>query len=210
MKTLQLTSSLFPIVRVGTYDGQTCDVNRFIDSYCIDDDFSEGHVDFDSEGFWDRYDNSKFVTEIRKRASDYITDEIKPFLVDLGFGITDVVVHDIVSPKYYNFSTDELYFDLIVDEDFTENLAHKVENEFYDSSLAKFLKDNYTSYDGFMSFTANTLDGLIEGIREGDVREISAFLTWYFINNFEGYEWSDYVYEDFPFYTEFLSDEVDA
>ena len=210
MKTLQLTSSLFPIVQVGTYDGQTCDVNRFIDSYCIDDDFSEGHVDFDSEGFWDRYDNSKFVAEIRKRASDYITDEIKPFLVDLGFGITDVVVHDIVSPKYYNFSTDELYFDLIVDENFTENLAQKVENEFYDNGLAKFLKDNYTSYDGFMSFTANTLDGLIEGIREGDVREISAFLTWHFSKHFDGIDWRDCVYEDFPFYTEFLSDEVEV
>jgi hypothetical protein len=204
MKTFKLTSSLLPIVRVGTYDGQTCDVNRFIDSYNIDEDFSEGHVDFDAEGFWDKFDNSKFVTEIRKRASGYINDEIKPFLVDLGFGITDVVVHDIVSPKYYNFSTDELYFDLIVDEDFTENLAQKVENEFYDSSLTKFLKDNYTSYDGFLSFTANNLDGLIEGIREGDVREISAFLTWYFLENFEGFHWEDCVYEDFPFYTEFI------
>lgn len=210
MKTLQLTSSLFPIVQVGTYDGQTCDVNRFIDSYCIDEDFSEGHVDFNSEGFWNRYDNSKFKAEIRKRASDYITDEIKPFLVDLGFGITDVVVHDIISPKYYNFSTDELYFDLIVEDDFSEKLVEKVLNEHYGEALAKFLKDNYTSYDGFMSFTANTLDGLIEGIKEGDVREISAFLSWYFINNFEGFYWKDCVYEDFPFYTEFLSDEVDA
>jgi len=210
MKTFELTSSLFPIVRVGTYTGQTCDVDRFIDSYCIDEDFSEGHVDFDAEGFWDRYDNTKFVAEIRKRANDYITDEIKPFLVDLGFGITDVVVHDIVSPKYYNFKTDELYFDIVTEEDFTEKLVQKIENEFYDTGLVKFLKDNYTSYDGFMSFTANTLDGLIEGIREGDVREISAFLTWYLINNFDGYDWSDYVYEDFPFYMEFISDEVDA
>jgi len=210
MKTLELTSSLFPIVQVGTYDGQTCSVHRFIDSYCIDEDFSEGYVDFDAEGFWDKFDNSKFKAEIVKRATDYIQYEVKPFLVDLGMGIQDVVVHDIVSPKYYNFETDQLYFDLIVDEDFTENLAKKVENEFYNTCLAKFLKDNYTSYDGFLSFTANTLDGLIEGIREGDVREISAFLTWYFIENFEGFDWRDCVYEDFPFYTEFLSDEVEA
>lgn len=210
MITLELTSSLFPIVQVGTYDGQICDVNRFIDSYCIDEDFAEGHTDFDSEGFWDRYDNSKFKAEILKRATEYIQNEIKPFLVDLNIGITDVVVHNMVSPKYYNFSTDELYFDLIVEDDFSENLAKKVENEFYESTLSKFLKDNYTSYDGFMSFTSNTLDGLIEGIKEGDVREISAFLSWYFINNFEGFDWKYCVYEDFPFYTEFLSDEVDV
>lgn len=210
MRTLELTSSLFPIVQVGTYDGQTCDVNRFIDSYFIDEDFAEGHTDFDSEGFWDRYDNSKFKAEILKRATEYIQNEIKPFLVDLNIGITDVVIHSIVSPKYYNFSTDELYFDLIVEDNFSEKLAEKVENEHYESALAKFLKDNYTSYDGFMSFTANTLDGLIEGIKEGDVREISAFLTWFFVENFEGFDWKDFVYEDFPFYTEFLSDEVDV
>ena len=210
MTTLQLTSSLFPVVQVGTYDGQTCDVNRFIDSYCIDEDFADGHTDFDSESFWDRYDNSKFVAEICRRATDYIESEVKPYLVDLNIGINDVVVHDIVSPKYYNFSTDQLYFDLIVEDDFSEKLLEKVENEHYGESLAKFLKDNYTSYDGFISFTANTLDGLVEGIKEGDVREISAFLTWYFINNFDGFDWKDCVYEDFPFYTEFLSDEVEA
>lgn len=210
MKTLELTSSLFPIVQVGSYNGQTCDVDRFIDSYSIDEDFAEGYSDLDSEGFWDKFDNSKFKAEILKRAADYIQNEIKPFLVDLKIGITDVVVHDIVSPKYYNFNTDELYFDLIVEDDFSEKLAEKVESEFYNEDLAKFLKDNYTSYDGFMSFTANNLDGLIEGIKEGDVREISAFLSWYFINNFEGIDWKDCVYEDFPFYTEFLSDEVEV
>lgn len=210
MKTLfELTSSIFPIVNVGTYDGQTCDVDRFIDSYCIDEDFAEGHSDFDAEGFWDRFDNSKFVAEIRRRASEFIRDEIKPFLLDSGLGITDIVVHDIVSPKYYNFRTDELYFDLVVEEGFCEKLAERVEGEFHCESLDKFLKDNYTSYDGFLSFTANNLDGLIVGIREGRDQEVAAFLTWYFINNYEGFDWKDCVYEDFPFYTEFLSDEVE-
>ncbi len=206
MRTFELTSSLFPIVQVGTYDGQTCDVDRFIDSYCIDEDFAEGHVDFDSDEFWSRFDNSKFKAEIVKRATDYISNEVKPFLVDLGIGINDVVVHSIVSPKYYNFSTDELYFDLVTEDDFTEKIAGIIEGEEC-PRLSKFLKDNYTSYDGFISFTANTIEGLIEGVKDGDVREISAFLTWYVFDRkqFDG-EWKEYLYEDFPFYTEFINE----
>ena len=77
-------------------------------------------------------------------------------------------------------------------------------------NLAKFLKDNYTSYDGFNSFTDNNIPDLIDSIKAGDEREICAFLIWWW--NYIGYNsecenWNTYLYEDFPMYTEFLNDD---
>lgn len=212
MKTFEISSNLLPIISVGMYDGQTCSVDNFIDSYTIDDDLKEGYIGYNSETYWDNFDNNKFKSVILERATDYMNNEIKPILVNLGLGIIDLKVVKINSPMYYNFSTDELYFDLITDDNFTDNiitLINCLEQNQLDN-LSKFLKDNYTSYDGFNSFTDNNIPDLIDSIKDSQEREICAFLNWWW--NYIGYNsecenWNDYVHEDFPMYTEFLNDD---
>jgi hypothetical protein len=74
--------------------------------------------------------------------------------------------------------------------------------------LAKFLKDNYTSYDGFNSFTDNNISDLVDSIKNDEEREICAFLIWYInYNDVIDNVWNEYLYEDFPMYTEFLNDD---
>lgn len=212
MNTFELSTNLFPIVNVGMYTNQTCDADNLIDSYSIDNDFNEGLISYDADAFWSNFDNDKFKAVILERATNFISTEVKPLLVDLGLGIIDIKVVDIYSPKYYNFSTDSLNFDLVTDDKFTDNIIDVINNlkpnEYED--LESFLKNNYTSYDGFTSFTDNNVDDLIASIKDSHEREIGAFLTWYWNWSDSSYEcdnWEDFLNEDFPMYDEFLTDD---
>ena len=216
MKTLNLSTNLLPLITMGTYDGQICDVNNFIDDYTIDEDYKEGYINYNSETYWDNFDNKKYKTKLFKLSNEYLIDYIKQELTDLNIGILDIECIGIHSPQYYNFSTDSLNYDLSVSDNFNHILINLINN--LDSkdtnSLSKFLKDNFTSRDGFMSFTDNNIPDLINSINDFEDREISAFLTWYLkgkdiinINN-----WSEFLYENIQSYdyTEFLSDDFVA
>jgi hypothetical protein len=213
MKTLELSTNLLPLINVGTYDGQICDVNNFIDDYTINEEYKEGYINYDSETYWDNFDNKKYKTKLFKLSNEYLIDNIKQQLIDLNIGILDIQCINIHSPQYYNFSTDTLNFNLSVTDDFNNTLINLINNLDYNdtNSLSKFLKDNFTSRDGFMSFTDNNITDLINSINDFEDREISAFLTWYLkgkdiinINN-----WSEFLYENIQSYdyTEFLSDD---
>ena len=212
MKTFKLSTNLFPIVNIGMYTNDVCDSDLLIDTYSIDNDFNEGLINYDAETFWSNFDNDKFKAVILERATDFITDEVKPLLVDLGLGIIDIKVVGMYSPKYYNFETDTLNFDLVTDDKFTDNIIDVI-NKLEQSERAdfsKFLKDNYTSYDGFTSFTDNNIPDLIESIKDGEEREIGAFLTWYWSWTDSDYEcgnWESYLNEQFPMYDDFLTDD---
>jgi hypothetical protein len=210
MKTFEISSNLLPIISVGMYDGQTCSVDNFVDSYTIDDDLKEGYIGYNSDTYWNNFDNDKFKNFILERAKDFIEYEVKQNLIDLNLGIKDIIVHKIVSPKYYNFSTDELYFDLVTTNSFTKNILKVIKNLSTDDAddLAKFLNDNYSSYDGFNSFTDNNISDLVDSIKNDEEREICAFLIWYInYNDVIDNVWNEYLYEDFPMYTEFLNDD---
>ena len=212
MKTFELSTNLFPIVDVDMYTNGVCDSDNLIDTYMIENDFNENLISYDADAFWSNFDNDKFKAVILKRATDFITDNVKPLLINLGLGITDIKVVGMYSPKYYNHSTDTLNFDLITNDKFTDNIIDVINNlepnEIAD--LSKFLKDNYSSYDGFISFTDNNIPDLIESIKDNEEREIGAFLTWYWNwtdNSYEAGSWESYLNEDFPFYDEFLTDD---
>lgn len=213
MKTLELSTNLLPIINLGTYDGQICDVNNFIDDYTIDEDYKEGYINYNSETYWDNFDNNKYKTKLFKLSNEYLLDYIKQQLTDLNIGILDIECINIHSPQYYNFSTDCLNYDLSVSDNFNHILINLINNldDKDTNSLSKFLKDNFTSRDGYMSFTDNNIPDLINSINDFEEREISAFLTWYLkgkdiinINN-----WSEFLYENIQSYdyTEFLSDD---
>lgn len=212
MKTFELSTNLFSIVDVDMYTNGVCDSDNLIDTYMIENDFNENLISYDADAFWSNFDNDKFKAVILKRATDFITDNVKPLLINLGLGITDIKVVGMHSPKFYNHSTDSLNFDLITDDNFTDNIIDVINNlepnEIAD--LSKFLKDNYTSYDGFTSFTDNNIPDLIESIKDNEEREIGAFLTWYWSWTDSDYEcgnWESYLNEQFPFYDEFLTDD---
>lgn len=63
---------------------------------------------------------------------------------------------EMASPKYYNFATDRLFADVELRDDWMDVVRKfMTENAEW---LRKQIKDDWTSYDGFMSFMSNNLD----------------------------------------------------
>lgn len=63
---------------------------------------------------------------------------------------------EMASPKYYNFATDYLFADVELRDDWMDVVRKfMTENAEW---LRKQIEDDWTSYDGFMSFMSNNLD----------------------------------------------------
>jgi hypothetical protein len=87
----------------------------------------------------------------------------------------------VISPKYYNYSTDCL--ELSIDFDF-EKLKHYC---FFDKikEFDLWLLDNYTSYDGFVSFIPNNAKHFGQALEDTKHRDlcIQAMIEFYLLQN---------------------------
>lgn len=94
------------------------------------------------------------------------------------------------SPRYYNFETDSA--------NFTFEYSDALKDWLFDYALGnqmlfeKFLGDNYTSYDGFLSFTPNNWTDWLDGWNESDWRCVSVLINFLLFN--EGADYDEYQY----------------
>ena len=87
-------------------------------------------------------------------------------------------------PRFYNFETDYIEFTFEYDDSLKSYLAkYAMDNK---EDFDWFLHDNFTSRDGFYSFTPNNYAEWLEGYNENNTQCVSALLT-YFLHN-ECYE----------------------
>jgi len=149
-----------------------------------------GYGDLVTE-FWDALDFNEYKNEIVMKAIKETFVVIERDLKDLDIGIIGVELEKIVSPKFYNFEGDELEFSLIVEDEFLEKLNKKVQS----SSLKELedrLKEQFTSRDGFISYTANNLKEFEENLLQGNMQEVGFAIFWLLRDNSEDYQESLY------------------
>lgn len=216
MKTIKTWTNTLPLVSINTYYG-AFDTNSLIDSYTIDEDFKEGYVPYNAEMYWDGFDMDLYKNDIVQIAKNYILHNIFPEIKKLNLGIKKIEIFDMYSPKEYNFESDHINFDLIVNNNFYKNLLKIIKNLSNEdkNNLDSYLRKKFSSRDGFMSFTANNLGDLMSEIKREESRETSVFLYWYFLNKgsedlkeYLDYDnWVTYFYENREQYTEFVTDE---
>jgi hypothetical protein len=99
-------------------------------------------IEYDSIDF----DNEAYESEVSQRLCHLLEQELSDY-------VTKIAYEKLVSPKTYNFSNDSI--DVII-----EVKAKEVKKYIYKNieSFKKYLKDNYTSYDGFMSHYDNDFE----------------------------------------------------
>lgn len=129
---------------------------------------------FDEES---EFDFEQYVNDLAELHAQVINDFLP------CDGVKSVQVVDAHSPQEYNFYTDKASLDIEVDLDFLLSYAEKHKQE-----LDEFLHDNFTSRDGFWSYTPNSYKDLLEAInmtsteynKEDDYpRAITVLAGWY-------------------------------
>lgn len=195
---LKLTDNLIGLNGLGTCHGYLNPENYF-DSYQINQDFNDGYINYNAEQFWEKFDWDLYTDQIVEQIDNnlhYLQSEIN---YHLGIDIIDQInCVGINSPKYYNYRDDWYLLDFIVNENFVPVLIDYAEKNRLEFST--FLKSNYSSCDGFISYTANNFDTWLNDFKEMRDQEIGGILAFVisqldfdFINhclqNFELYYW---------------------
>ena len=89
------------------------------------------------------FDYKNFYNEL----SELITNEVEFQLKDYVHSIKYLKLN---SPKYYNYSNDSIECEIAPNMEAIKEYINKYQEEW-----SQYLKDNYTSYDGFCSFHSN-------------------------------------------------------
>lgn len=162
MNTKFLTStSLVHLVRVGMYDSLLSPENIF--SYEFEDPENQNR-DFDAE--WNRFDGAKYKAEVGRRAAQQV-ETLAAGWLNGKYGIKSVVSNgEILSPREYNFETDELSIDIEMEENFMDTLKANF-SKWETGPVAEWLHDHYTSYDGFWSAVPNNASDIAAAIEDG-------------------------------------------
>lgn len=193
--TIKLNTNLFPIISVAMY-GTYLDPDSMFDSYMIESDKEDGYIHFGVDYFWDNFQSDKYKQAIKDRAHSFINGKHSEnnvwVLIKAG---------EIYSPKYYNFSNDEIDLDVTFSKSKVLNEVNKNITKFND-----FLKERYSSRDGFNSFTSNNYIEWLEDYNNDVDTSIGAVLTYLFQEtieeNHEGF--IQHVCDDYMDYREFV------
>lgn len=105
--------------------------------------------------------------------------------------IKSIEYKGLYSPEYYNFETDKL--NLIVDCD-----IEALKKYCFEDNKAKFdsyLHDNFTSYDGFISFVPNNIKEFISKYEDDTERLQNVMIEFYLLQNLDVSEYNEYCIE---------------
>lgn len=205
MERIKLNSTIIGLGLFSTYGGYG-DTEWTLGESSIKDDFGEGYTDISNNYYYRYFDNKKYMEVWNERVFTYIEHTLFKEIfsdMDLKFNMLNL---GYWSPSEYNFDMDCCDFELELDW----NLFHQRILAYTNNNKEEFevyLKDNYTSYDGFMSFTANNYEAWLEDFNNKRVQEIAAVLS--FIINKEYTQeqiQEDAIYDVFNelYYSEFI------
>lgn len=125
----------------------------------------------------DREATEKEIASIYIDILESVLSDALPSDVDNSFELTYIGMYH---PRFYNFETDSIEFAFGYDNALKMWLAkYAVANK---NDFGKWLHDNFTSRDGFYSFTPNNYVEWLEGYNENNTQCMSALLT-YFLHN---------------------------
>ena len=94
-----------------------------------------------------QFDYSTYYDEASRNYADAIEEALKEIIPSLS-----IKFEAVVSPKEYNFANDSINIEV---EFNAEEVLNYLNNNL--ESLAKHIKENYTSYDGFISHYSNDI-----------------------------------------------------
>lgn len=162
-----ISSNLFPCVCVGTYWTalSPSETEENMQGTC--EDFEYFSLD------WEEWKDG-----IVMAAADFIENEVCPIMKK--YGLENIMVEKMYSPKEYNFTDDCLYFTVEMSADWREKM-HNYLNDFRkDKKFQKYIEEHWYSRDGFWSWMPQSFEE-IERMNDEE-RCVGAYLTLCLLN----------------------------
>lgn len=125
---------------------------------------------------YDIKDFNKFMDDVGNKATDILADLLPNDI------IKSMEFIKISSPHYYNFETDRLIIGMDLNLNKLKQFCFKDNKE----SFNEYLKDNFTSYDGFISYISNSIQDFIYDYNTKPLekdRLINVMVEFYILNN---------------------------
>lgn len=139
-------------------------------------------------------DFTSYCEDVANHATELLTDYC--ILYSNENIIKSMDYKGLSSPRFYNFSTDKLIID--IDFNLTKLKAYINKNK---SDFNQYLKDNFTSCDGFISYIANNYNDFMLDYSEPWNKEkcINVMLEYYILRCIYSSNWNEIkelVYND--------------
>lgn len=149
------------------------------------------------------FDSFEFdYKEYMDRVAEKCVSSVWNFLKNDGFEI-DIIFDKVYSPRFYNYSNDSIYCDYKVSGNDINRLVQYCKDNLIE--FKTFLEENYSSYDGFISFLDTDAEIWFKNYLNEDNRRFeNAFigiLEFYLTN--EGYS-KDQMLDDVADETSFI------
>ena len=122
------------------------DTDYYLAQYLAEDNFDG----IDLKNVEVDYDFQEFTKVAGEACVDSLNDELYSHDV-----ITNMDYAGMHSPRYYNYETDKV----LIDVDYNFIALVKYCRHTNKDKFNQYLKNNYTSYDGFISFVENSVEG---------------------------------------------------
>ena len=183
--TITLTKTntdVMPIIDFGTYwGGLSYEMNDVFVWDCINTDaLSPDDEEYD--------EIMQLIAEKYNGIDDFLKQvlDIAPTIIQETFNEYEIPVKIIADscqwyrPKFYNFSDDCIEFDMTIDTDWIESQFGNLRG---DPEFKQFIKDKYSSRDGFISFMPNTIEEYAEILESkgGDYWKIVSAIVSYMV-----------------------------
>jgi hypothetical protein len=188
---IELTTELIKQNQFSTYHGYGDPDNIF--------NFDDSEIPTDDIYMY--WDNDKFMQDWGKCVYNWLEDQLHEVSLLINYKIKTKYI-STWSPKYYNYSSDKVNFDLVGDWSlFKKAIIKYLREEDLTDEFNGYLAQNYSSYSGFISFGANNYEDWLEEFNKKDDIAIGAILA-YLIDNvkeeyygevFEDLYWTNYV-----------------
>lgn len=161
----------------------------------------------------EKYDIDIDYDAFTKKIGEEYTNELESiFKKALGYEDFNMEFVRISSPREYNFSTDQIVYNLTTkdDEKFFEVIKEKMYENY--GTLRDMIKERHTSYDGFFSFMSNNIDEWFDEVKENERRPylecVLEYLAEIYLNDEEGNEEPDHWIVDNTIYERLYDDGI--
>ena len=184
LRCYELVGSVCPLVDVGQYESILSLSNWEDDAlYNLIEEHGDAARDFACFGDCDVKGYHKVI---QTRAGEIIDEYAMPILKE--YGVAAIKAVGIDSPREYNFTTDELEFDVYLTDDFDEKFRENMKRFRANPSLQKYIEDHWWSRSGFISFMPQSMDEIASF--EDEDRCLACYLTFALLT--EGY-WDNFT-----------------